>query len=140
MAMRVLLIGALAAFAASGAAANPRFDYLLYCGGCHLEDGSGDPPEVPDLRADLDRFVHLPDGRSYMARVPGSFQAPISDAALAELLNWMVATYTPEVGDFEPFTAQEVAAYRAEPLLDPLTFRARIVRDLEADAAGGNGS
>jgi hypothetical protein len=134
----LLLASALLLAAATGAA-GPRFDYLLYCGGCHLEDGSGDPPEVPDLRVDLGRFVHVPDGRSYMARVPGSFQAPISDAALAELLNWMVATYTPEVVDFEPFTAEEVAAYRAEPLLDPLEFRERLVADLENEGPPGGG-
>lgn len=110
--------------------ANPRFDYLLHCGGCHLEDGSGDPPEVPDLRTDPARMIDFEEGRAYMVQVPGSAQSPMSDAALAEVLNWMMDTYHPELqGEFQRYTADEVARYRGNVLMDPKRERARILAE-----------
>lgn len=109
---------------------NPRFDYLLHCGGCHLEDGSGDPPEVPDLRVDVAYMIGFEEGRAYLVQVPGSAQAPLSDAALAEVLNWLVDTYNPELeGAFERFDADEVARHRAVRLLDPKRARAALWPD-----------
>ncbi len=111
----------------SGAHGNPRFDYLLHCGGCHLEDGSGDPPEVPDLRVDVSYMIGFDAGRAYLVQVPGSAQSPMSDAALADVLNWMVDTYNPELeGDFERFDEEEVARHRATRLLDPKRARAAL--------------
>ena len=115
----------------SAARGDARFDYLLYCAGCHLENGRGAPPEVPDLTADLAHFATYPEGRAYVARVPGSAQAPISDERLAALLNWMVEHFT----DLDPpaplFEAETVGQDRAEPLSDPLQFRARLVKPLD---------
>jgi mono/diheme cytochrome c family protein len=105
---------------------NPRFDYVLYCAGCHLENGAGAPPDVPDLRQDMDVLVGLPAGRSYLARVPGSADAPISDAQLAGVLNWMLATFYPEQR-FRPYTAREIKSYRGKPLLDPVKLRAELI-------------
>ena len=51
-ALAVLLLSCGLAGGIDASAASPRTDYLLYCGGCHLENGSGDPPEIPDLRAE----------------------------------------------------------------------------------------
>ena len=102
--------------------ADSRFDYLLHCGGCHLEDGSGDPPEVPNLRVDIDWLAATPDGRSYLTRVPGASQTPLSDARLAGVLNWILETYYPGQ-DFAAFTAAEVASTRRIPLYDPLRAR-----------------
>ena len=76
--------------ASSAAAADPEFDYLLHCGGCHLEDGAGDPPLVPDLRTSLGTLSTTSEGRAYMAQVPGSAQAPLNDTELAQVLNWML--------------------------------------------------
>jgi len=105
---------------------NPRFDYVLYCAGCHLENGKGDPPEVPDLRQDMDTLIRIPEGRAYLARVPGSADAPITDAQLAGVLNWMMATFYPEQR-FKAYTAREIAGYRSKPLLDPLKLRAELL-------------
>ena len=119
----VLLIALLAPLAG----ASPRIDYLLYCGGCHLENGSGDPPEVPDLRADVDRIVNSPGGRAFMAQVPGSSQAPFTDDKLAGVLNYIVTEFNPELETFEPFTADEIAGYRGKVLLDPTKRREEIL-------------
>lgn len=123
--MLVLLLAT--GLALPAAANNPRFDYLLHCGGCHIEDGSGNPPEVPDLREDMAYMIGFEAGRAYMVQVPGSSQAPLSDAALAGVLNWMMETYYPQLGgDFERFTAEEVTGHRAKRLLDPKQARAAL--------------
>ena len=120
--IRACLFIALSLGMALPVGADSRFDYLLHCGGCHLEDGSGDPPEVPNLRADIDWLAATPDGRSYLTRVPGASQTPLSDARLAGVLNWILETYYPGQA-FSPFTAAEVASTRPIPLYDPLKAR-----------------
>lgn len=120
----------LAVTSGSPAAANPRYDYLLHCGGCHVEDGSGNPPEVPDLREDLAYMIGFDAGRAYLVQVPGSSQAPLSDAGLAAVLNWMMDTYYPQLGgEFQRYTAEEVARHRAKRLLDPKQARAALWPD-----------
>ncbi|MEL7044806.1 MAG: hypothetical protein AAGL66_07275 [Pseudomonadota bacterium] len=103
--------------------ASPRSDYLLHCGGCHLEDGSGTPPEVPDLRQDIDWLATSPEGRSYLTRVPGASQVPISDARLAAVFNWILETYYPGREDVPRFSGAEVEKTRQLPLYDPLKHR-----------------
>jgi len=126
------LVGLCLSAAIAHADANPRFDYVLYCAGCHLENGSGDPPEVPDLRQDLDTLIRMPAGRSYLARVPGSADAPITDAQLAGVLNWMIGTFYPELRGVRPYTAREISGYRGEPLLDPLRYRTELLAGHQA--------
>jgi mono/diheme cytochrome c family protein len=105
------------------ALADARTDYLLHCGGCHLEDGSGNPPEVPDLRQNLDWLAQSEAGRSYLTRVPGASQVPISDARLAGVFNWIFGTFYPDAPELEPYDANEVAKTRHLPLYDPLAAR-----------------
>ncbi len=114
--------------------ADPAYDYLLHCAGCHLPDGAGAPPLVPDLRTDLGRLATFPAGRAYLARVPGSAQAPISDEALAELLTWMVERFAGVPAP--PFDAQVIGPQRKVPLADPLSFRAAVLEALPADQNG----
>lgn len=112
---------------------NPRFDYVLYCAGCHLENGGGDPPEVPDLRRDLDRLVSIPEGRGYLARVPGSADAPLTGAQLAGVLNWIMTTFYADLGNFSPYTEEEILRYRAMPrLLDPLKLRTELLSGISS--------
>jgi mono/diheme cytochrome c family protein len=98
-------------------------DYLLSCGGCHKLDGRGSV-HVPPLRG-VDRLLAHAGGRAYVLRVPGVTQAPLSDARLAALLNWVFA----EFGSGVPtprFSAAEVAAGRAEAFVDPRAARAAL--------------
>lgn len=113
---------------------DPHYDYVLYCAGCHLETGGGKPPEVPDLRRDLNVLVHLVDGRGYLARVPGVAHTPMDDRQVAELLNWMLARFYPDLV-FEPYTAREVGGFRQQPLLDPLRVRAELMQRGQSTAA-----
>lgn len=122
----LLLAGtALAALAAAPALApdveqRARVNYLLHCAGCHLPDGHGSPGTVPDLREYLGEFAQHPESRSFIARVPGASGAPVSDAELAEILNWILVTMN---GDqlrpgFEPYTVDEIGRYRRDVLID----------------------
>ncbi len=112
----------------SGADPVARVHYLLHCGGCHLPDGRGVPPEVPSLRGDIGVIAGSPDGRRYLARVPGASQAPLSDAELTGVLNWVLVTFSGRTlaPGFVPLTAEEVGRARRDVLADPLRERERI--------------
>jgi mono/diheme cytochrome c family protein len=108
------------ATAPASAVSGPELDYTLECAGCHRADGSGTPGSVPALRDSVARFLAVPEGRDYLARVPGAAQAPLDDAALAAVLNWMLEHFdTAHVpAGFTPYTAREVGQRRAHPLFD----------------------
>jgi len=105
-------------------------DYLLHCGGCHGLDGRGAPPNVPSLRDEPGRIIAVPGGRDYLIRVPGVAQSPLSDAALARVLNFLLTEFSASSLDasFVPYGADEVARHRKHILADPLGRRREIWR------------
>ena len=115
----LVLVLALAASPAT-AVSGPALDYTLECAGCHRADGTGTPGSVPALRDSVARFLAVPGGRDYLARVPGAAQAPLDDAALAAVLNWMLEHFDAAnvPAGFAPYTAAEVGPLRAHPLVD----------------------
>ena len=101
-------------------------DYILHCSACHGPDGAGTPGVTPSLHG-LTSLADTPQGRRYLARVPGLAQAPLSDLRLARLLNWTLARF----GGGEPmplYTATEIAPLRRDPLRDPVAARAALTR------------
>ena len=106
-------------------AASPRINYLLYCSGCHRPTGEGSPPNVPTLHGELGQMMSVHQMRGYLARVPGSNNAPISNGELTEVLNWILqefnATTLPE--GFKKLSEDEVSAARANLLADPNKYR-----------------
>ena len=106
-------------WAATPVRADAGNDYMLQCQGCHMADGSGLPGSVPNLRGHLGRFVEVQGGRQFLISVPGSAQSPLSNLALAEVLNWMIREFGPAevAANFIPFTAEEVGLHR-RPLAD----------------------
>ena len=119
-------IAVLALCVMADAQADPRSHYLIHCMGCHLMDGSGNPPDVPAFGPTLNVLAGTDDGRAYLVQVPGAAQSPISDAALADVINWMVGEFG-EGRAFAPFAEKEVAHYRRDILADPVAARARIL-------------
>lgn len=118
----------LVAVAASSRAAEPvaaipdaAEDYALHCSACHRLDGTGTPGVVPSLHG-AGALLVTPEGRRYLARVPGVAQAPLSDARLARLLGWVLLSFS-GVSPEPPYAADEVGALRASPLRDPLAAR-----------------
>ncbi len=78
-------------------------------------------------------FLHVPGGREFLVRVPGSANAALDDASLAELLNWILITMSPTElpSSWMPFTAGEVRELRSAPLREVEKVRAQLVRSIE---------
>jgi cytochrome c peroxidase len=104
-------------------AQGPEYNYLLHCGGCHIEDGSGMPPHVPDLRVDMPYFASFKEGRAYMARVPGVVQAPMTEEQLTQVLNLILSRFAPAGANLEPYSVEEIAEYQQDILADPQKLR-----------------
>lgn len=116
----------------STARANPHQDYVLYCMGCHGAEAEGVPGKVPPLAHALGRYMRTPEGRNYILRVPGAANSVLSDAQLADVLNWLAKTYD---GDELPasvplFSAAEVTRTRHSPLPSVLATRREVVQAL----------
>jgi len=130
----VLLVLGISSAVAGGPAFNAdraRINYMLNCQGCHLPDGGG-VGDIPQMKNFVGNFLKVPGGRAFLVQVPGSANAALDDAALAELLNWMLleisAAQLPE--DFEPYTAAEVGQYRAVPLSDVNAVRLPLIQKM----------
>jgi hypothetical protein len=114
--------------------ADPRYDYILHCRGCHGPNGEGLPEGVPDFRGEVGKFLSVPGGREYLIRVPGTSQSELSDEQVAGVLNWLVHEFSPAQvpKDFEPFTTAEVSRHRRPPLIDVASVRTELMRAIEA--------
>lgn len=135
----LLLAGALTAGQSIGSAPrapdlsrngrSPQVNYMTECQGCHLPDGRGMAGRVPPMKGEVHRFLDVEGGRAFLVQVPGSANSKLSDADLANLLNWIVTTMGPaDPAVFKPYTAEEVAAYRARRLVDVVGTRRELVQ------------
>ena len=89
-----LLAALLVAVCGTAGAFEPAVNYMLQCMGCHTPaHGSGEPGRVPSMRMTLAALAVVPEGRRFLVQVPGSAQSTLSDAELAELLNWMIRNF-----------------------------------------------
>lgn len=115
--------------AAALAATDPQANYMLRCMGCHVADGSGSPGRVPSVRESLAVLSASAAGRRFLVQVPGAAQSPLSDLELAQVLNWMIRNLNdrPLSNDFRDFSAEEVARYRKNPLVDVRGTRAQLL-------------
>ena len=111
-----------------------RQHYMLQCQGCHRPDGTGTMATAPPMTGMVARFLQVPGGREYVARVPGVATAALNDRDLAELVNWTLfrfdAANVPQ--GFQPYTAAEIGALRRRPLrLEAKAERARLMAELD---------
>jgi hypothetical protein len=111
----------------------PEVNFQLQCMGCHRGDGSGQAGRVPSFRRTLVPLSYLPQGREFLIRVPGVAQAPLSDADIALLLNWMVRHMSDvRIGlRFKDYSAEEVHRQRARPLTGVSAARISVLRSLD---------
>jgi hypothetical protein len=110
-------------------------NYLLHCAGCHLPDGTGSASnDVPTLHRIPGEFIKVPSGREFLAQVPGIVYSPLSDGEVAEILNWLLVRFNADVlpPTFEPYTAKEVATYRAVRPASIMKVREAVLADLAA--------
>jgi len=90
------------------------------------------PPEVPSLRDEIGYFLGVEGGRDYLVQVPGAANSTLSDAALADVINWMVRGFAGESlpADFVPFSANEVTKARAVRPVDIAGIRSTLMARL----------
>jgi hypothetical protein len=112
-------------------------NWTLNCQGCHRLDGSGSDATAPGIAGTVAKFLLVPGGREYLIRVPGVATSPLSDADLAEVMNWMLWRFDKEhlPASFQPYTAAEIAPLRARPLrLEASQMRSALLSQAEAAA------
>ncbi len=121
------------AVASSAHAYTPNVEYALNCQGCHRADGTGTSGSVPPLTGSVARFLGVPGGREYLVQVPGVAQAPLDDATLAAVVNWMLERFDKAhlPSDFTPYGAAEIGRLRAHPLTDVEGVRRRLLDAIE---------
>ena len=129
--IRAIVVAGLIGFA-GGVRADAHQDYVLNCMGCHLVDGAGKPPAIPRLADRVGYYLTVPQGRAYLAQVPGAANSLLTDAELAAVLNWLVAEYAGASmpASFEPYGAAEVTKYRSSRPADIDALRHALHKEL----------
>ena len=131
---RLVVLAVLCARAGVAASEQPAdVNYMIHCMGCHLADGSGSPPQVPDVRGEMGRLLGVDGGREYLVQIPGAATAPVSDSELAAIINYMLSAFSAETlpASFEPFSEAEVKRLRPHWLSDPEPVRQRLLDQLQ---------
>lgn len=92
--------------------------YLESCGGCHGLQGRSWDPDVPRLDGVVGQFLCSAEARDYVVRLPNVAFARQDDAALTQLLNFVMFTLGGDSvpAGAQPYTVDEVAALRRQPL------------------------
>lgn len=108
--------------------------YTLNCWGCHLPHAEGIPGTVPRLANSMGNFLKVPEGRAYLVQVPGVANSPLNDQQIADVLNWMLETFSKNElpKDFKPYTLEDIRAYRPHPILNVRDARRELVKKLVA--------
>lgn len=109
-----------------------QVNYMLHCQGCHLPAAEGLGDQVPRMSNFVGYFTHSDAGRRFLIQVPGSATAPVSDEQLAELMNWILKTFSADQlsPGFQPYTVDEVTRLRRRPEPSPAETRQLILADL----------
>lgn len=109
--------------------------YILKCSGCHGVSGMGAPevgiPPFPGFIAPLARH---PDGRVYIAHVPGVISSRLSDEQLVDVLNYVIEEWSGEddLASTPLFTTEEFTRLRAVPVTNVVEFRRDVVTQMTA--------
>jgi mono/diheme cytochrome c family protein len=110
----------------------PARTYATNCQACHGERGTS-VSEIPALAGRVGYFARTPEGRRYLVQVPNVALNPSSDEDIADVLNWILTTYSRAQlpPDFQPYTAAEVAGLR-KARIDVVAERQRVIEQLVA--------
>jgi len=121
--------------------ARARVNYMLNCQGCHGSDGRGTADgAVPIMKDFVGKYLGVEGGRAFLVQVPGSANAALDDTALAEVLNWMLYTVSPNEipRSFLPYTSSEVKALRIKPLDEVDQHRANLIAAMDKNSASSD--
>ena len=96
-----------------------ELNWTMSCRGCHGTNAEGTDGGAPNMAGQVSRFLKVEGGRQYLVRVPGVAFANLSDAEVAELLNWMLRKFDKEniPDSFSPYDEKEVGRLREKPLI-----------------------
>ena len=96
-----------------------EYNWVMHCRGCHGVDAKGSKGGAPNMVGEVGQFLHSPEGRDFLGRVPGVAFVELPDNEVAELLNWLTQKYD-KAGlpkSFKPYSAKEVSQLRNKPLI-----------------------
>ena len=134
LAFTLLLAQAMPALADGINAQRARYNYQMFCQGCHTPDGSG-ANSVPRMKDFVGTFLLSEQGREFLVRVPGAATSALADPQLAEVLNYILLEFGGDSvsAGFTPYTAQEVGELRQRPLFEVNGERARVLTDIASN-------
>jgi mono/diheme cytochrome c family protein len=101
--------------------------YAENCQGCHGPRGVS-VTEIPTLAGRIGYFARIPEGRRYLMQVPNVALNPSSDEDIANMMNWLLDTYSRAQlpNDFQPYSTEEVARLR-KARIDVAAERRRVI-------------
>lgn len=110
---------------------SPRGSYILHCSGCHGVTGEGAPAAgIPSFVDSVGHIAGSDLGRTYIMHVPGVVSTDLTDAGIAEVMNYVLDDW----GDGAPhFSADEVTRRRALDVADVVALRRQVKEALERD-------
>lgn len=110
----------------------PATTYAANCAGCHGQSGRS-VGEIPTLVDRIGYFARIPEGRAYLVQVPNVAMSAVRDEELAEMLNWLLHTYSAAQlpSDFRAYTGAEVTELRKVRIV-PWSRRKEVVQALLA--------
>jgi mono/diheme cytochrome c family protein len=111
----------------------PRTNFILRCVGCHGMDGAGsEKGGIPDFRNYVGAFSRDEAGRTYVMHVPGVVNANLTNAEIADVMNYVMKTFGQSSlpDDYRPFDKAEVDRLRAAPVKDIVGLRREISASL----------
>lgn len=112
-----------------------HINYMLHCQGCHLPQAEGFAGRVPPMKDFVGYFLHSPEGRDFLIRVPGVAHSALDDSEITELMNWLLQSFSADQlpASYTPFTVDEVAGLRQKPELAPEAARNEILGKIAVD-------
>lgn len=117
--------------------------YLQGCGGCHGLRGRSVQLLVPQLHDQVGFLLCTPEGRDYAIRLPNVAFAHVSDAELADLMNYVMFDIggASAPANAKHYSAQEVGRLRRDPLTvtDLRARRRQIVDGILARCSNATG-
>jgi len=115
-------------------AKDPKFIFMMECQGCHLTDGRSGVNSVPAMKEEVAKFLTVPGGREFLAQVPGVSRAPLSDAEITAVLNWLLNEFGPRdiASQYPAYTVEEVKRLRQTPLTEVKQHRAALIQQIQA--------
>jgi mono/diheme cytochrome c family protein len=108
----------------------PATTYAANCAGCHGHSGRS-VSEIPTLADRIGYFARVPEGRAYLVQVPNVAMSAVGDEDLAEMLNWLLNTYSAAQlpSDFKAYTGAEVVELRKVRII-PWVRRKEVIQAL----------